>query len=73
MWRGPDLSSGAIRPQSYGALCRYQRDGYALSEFDAFEFPEGADLNVALTAFDDYSVAYQPSADRGVQVRQRAF
>jgi uncharacterized protein (DUF934 family) len=57
------------------AVGKIQRDQVfymARCGFDAFEFPEGTDLDVALTAFDDYDVAYQPSADQGVQLRQRA-
>lgn len=31
--------------------------------FDAFELTEGKDLEAALTAFDDFSVVYQPATD----------
>ena len=40
--------------------------------FDAFELPEGADVQVALTAFNDFSVAYQPAVDVGVAPLRRA-
>jgi uncharacterized protein (DUF934 family) len=62
---------GEIR--AVGNIKRDQVFYMARCGFDAFEFPEGADLNVALTAFDDYSIAYQPSADQGVQLRKRAI
>jgi uncharacterized protein (DUF934 family) len=39
--------------------------------FDAYEFPEGTDLDVALTAFGDYTVAYQSSTDRGLDLEKR--
>jgi uncharacterized protein (DUF934 family) len=41
--------------------------------FDAFELPEGADLNIALTAFDDFSVAYQGAVDTGLELKRRAI
>jgi uncharacterized protein (DUF934 family) len=61
---------GEIR--AVGKIQRDQVFYMARCGFDAFEFPDGADLNVALKAFDDFSVAYQPSADRGVELRKRA-
>jgi uncharacterized protein (DUF934 family) len=61
---------GEIR--AVGKIQRDQIFYMARCGFDAFEFPDGADLNVALKAFDDFSVAYQPSADRGVELRKRA-
>jgi len=61
---------GEIR--AVGKIQRDQVFYMARCGFDAFEFPEGADLNVALTAFDDFKVAYQPSADRGVELQKRA-
>ncbi|MGC3981884.1 MAG: DUF934 domain-containing protein [Steroidobacteraceae bacterium] len=58
------------------AIGKVQRDHLfimARCGFDAFELAEGADLDVALTAFDDYTVAYQPGVDEGgVQLKQRA-
>ena len=60
---------GEVR--AVGNIFRDQVFYMARCGFDAFEFAEGADLNVALTAFDDYDVAYQPSADRDVQLRYR--
>jgi uncharacterized protein (DUF934 family) len=61
---------GEVR--AVGNIKRDQVFYMARCGFDAFEFPEGTDLNGALTAFDDYSVAYQPSADQGVELRKRA-
>ena len=60
---------GEIR--AVGKILRDQVFYMARCGFDAFEFPEGTDLNVALTAFDDYSIAYQPSADRGLALGKR--
>jgi uncharacterized protein (DUF934 family) len=40
--------------------------------FDSFELPEHADLDAALSAFDDFSVAYQAALDRGVSPQRRA-
>jgi len=57
------------------AVGKIQRDQVfymARCGFDAFEFPEGTDLNVALTAFEEFTVAYQPSADQGVTLAKRA-
>jgi len=58
------------------AVGKVQRDQLfymARCGFDAFELPESADLNVALTAFDDYTVAYQPGVDvSGLQLQRRA-
>jgi uncharacterized protein (DUF934 family) len=61
---------GEIR--AVGKIQRDQVFYMARCGFDAFEFPEGTDLTVALTAFNDFSVAYQPSSDRGVALKQRA-
>jgi uncharacterized protein (DUF934 family) len=44
----------------------------ARSGFDAFELPVGADLQVALAAFESFSVAYQPAVDQGLALRKRA-
>jgi uncharacterized protein (DUF934 family) len=62
--------TGEVR--AVGKIQRDQVFYMARCGFDAFEFPEGTDLNVALTAFADYSVAYQPSADQGVTLQKRA-
>src|SRR5262245_37400353 len=62
--------NGEIR--AVGKIFRDQVFYMARCGFDSFEFPEGSDLPVALTAFDDFSVAYQPSSDRGVELRRRA-
>jgi len=61
---------GEIR--AVGKIQRDQVFYMARCGFDSFEFPEGADLNVALTAFNDFSVAYQPSSDQGVELKKRA-
>jgi len=57
------------------AVGKIQRDQVfymARCGFDTFEFPEGTDLEVALTAFNDFSVAYQSAADVGVAPQRRA-
>ena len=38
---------------------------------NSFELPEGHDLDVALTAFDQFSEVYQPSADNGQLIFSR--
>lgn len=59
--------------RAVGKIQRDQLFYMARCGFDAYELPEGADLEVALTAFDDYSVAYQPGIDLGgVRLKQRA-
>ncbi len=59
--------------RAVGKIQRDQLFYMARCGFDAFELPEAADLNVALTAFDDYSVAYQPGIDKaGLELRRRA-
>jgi len=60
---------GEIR--AVGKIQRDQVFYMARCGFDAFEFPEGTDLTVALTAFDDYTIAYQPAADEGVALKKR--
>lgn len=42
-----------------------QLDFLSRCGFDAFELPEGDNLEAALTAFSEFSVVYQPSADDG--------
>jgi uncharacterized protein (DUF934 family) len=57
------------------AVGKIQRDQVfymARCGFDAFEFPEGTDLDVALTAFNDFSVAYQTAPDAVVHPLRRA-
>lgn len=55
-----------------GKIQRDQLFYMARCGFDAYELPEGTDLNVALTAFKDYTVAYQPGLDAGgVHLKQR--
>lgn len=79
---GRGYSQAHILRRRYGftgelrAMGKVQRDQLfcmARCGIDAYQLPEGADLQVALTAFDDYSVAYQPGIDvGGVQLRRRA-
>jgi uncharacterized protein (DUF934 family) len=72
MGEGRGYSQAHILRRRYGftgelrAIGKVQRDQLfvmARCGIDAYELPEGADLNVALTAFDDYTVAYQPGID----------
>jgi uncharacterized protein (DUF934 family) len=79
---GRGYSQAHILRRRYGftgelrAMGKIQRDQLfcmARCGIDAYELPEGSDLDVALTAFKDYSVAYQPGIDAGgVQLKQRA-
>jgi uncharacterized protein (DUF934 family) len=62
--------NGEIR--AVGNIKRDQVFYMARCGFDAFDFPEGTDLAVPLTAFKDFDVAYQPSSDHGVALRRRA-
>ncbi|MGD9841285.1 MAG: DUF934 domain-containing protein [Steroidobacteraceae bacterium] len=78
---GRGYSQAHILRRRYGfkgelrAMGKIQRDQLfcmARCGFDAYEMPEGTDLDVALTAFNDYTVAYQPGIDTGgVQLQQR--
>ena len=78
---GRGYSQAHILRRRYGfkgelrAMGKIQRDQLfcmARCGIDAYEMPEGTDLVVALTAFGDYSVAYQPGIDAGgVQLQQR--
>ncbi|MES1192235.1 MAG: DUF934 domain-containing protein [Steroidobacter sp.] len=62
--------TGELR--AVGKIYRDQLFYMARCGFDAFEMPENADLNVALTGFDDYTVAYQPGIDlAGVALQKR--
>jgi uncharacterized protein (DUF934 family) len=61
---------GEIR--ACGKIQRDQVFYMARCGFDAFEFPEGTDLAVAMTAFNDFSAAYQPSADQKLALQKRA-
>jgi uncharacterized protein (DUF934 family) len=61
--------TGELR--AVGKIQRDQLFYMARCGFDAFELPEGADLEVALTAFDDFSVAYQGSSDSGLDLKKR--
>lgn len=58
--------------RAVGKIQRDQLFYMARCGFDAFELPEGADLQGALRAFDTFSVAYQPAVDQGVSLERRA-
>jgi uncharacterized protein (DUF934 family) len=62
--------TGELR--AVGKIQRDQLFYMARCGFDAFELPEGADLDVALTAFNDFTVAYQGSSDTGLSLQRRA-
>src|SRR5882757_11306476 len=77
---GRGYSQAHILRRRYGftgelrAVGKIQRDQLfymARCGFDAFELPEAADLEVALTAFKDYTVAYQPGVDQGMHLGRR--
>ncbi len=61
---------GEIR--ACGKIQRDQVFYMARCGFDTFEFPQGTDLNVALTAFKDFTAAYQPASDPELSLRKRA-
>jgi uncharacterized protein (DUF934 family) len=69
--RGRYGFKGEIR--AVGNILRDQVFHMARCGIDTFEFPQGTDMNVALTAFNDFTVAYQPSSDQSVKLRQRAI
>jgi uncharacterized protein (DUF934 family) len=68
--RGRYGFKGEIR--ATGNILRDQVFHMARCGIDAFEFPEGTKMDVALSAFKDFTVAYQPSADQAVKLQQRA-
>lgn len=61
--------TGELR--AVGKIQRDQLFYLARCGFDAFELPADADLQVALTAFDDFSVAYQDAVDADVAPLRR--
>jgi uncharacterized protein (DUF934 family) len=61
--------TGEIR--AVGKIQRDQLFYMARCGFDAFEFSEGTDFDVALAAFGDFTVAYQSSTDRGLDLEKR--
>ncbi len=62
--------TGELR--AVGKIQRDQLFYMARCGFDTFQLPENADLDIALTAFDDYTVAYQPGIDlAGVALQKR--
>src|SRR5688572_648095 len=62
--------SGELR--AVGKVQRDQLFNLARCGFDSFELPEGADLQGALAAFGDFSVAYQGATDQGLSLERRA-
>lgn len=62
--------TGELR--AVGKIQRDQLFYMARCGFDTFELAEDADLGAALTAFDDFSVAYQPAIDSGLSLARRA-
>ena len=58
--------------RAVGKIQRDQLFYMARCGFDAFELPEGADFAVALAAFDDFTVAYQPAVDQQMSLARRA-
>jgi uncharacterized protein (DUF934 family) len=61
--------TGELR--AVGKIQRDQLFYLARCGFDAFELPPTADLAVALTAFDDFSAAYQGATDTGLALQRR--
>ena len=61
--------SGELR--AIGKIQRDQVFYMARCGFDSFEFPLGTDLEQALTAFGDFSAAYQGAPDVAVQLTRR--
>jgi uncharacterized protein (DUF934 family) len=62
--------AGELRAR--GALKRDQLFFLARCGFDSFDLDPAEDLQAALGAFNDFSVAYQDGSDAVVQVRRRA-
>jgi len=61
--------TGELR--AVGNVQRDQLFYMARCGFDTFELPESADLDAALTAYRDFSVAYQQAIDAGLNLRRR--
>jgi uncharacterized protein (DUF934 family) len=62
--------TGEIR--AVGKIQRDQLFYMARCGFDAFELPDGANYDVALTAFKDFTAKYQDATDLGFNLRRRA-
>jgi uncharacterized protein (DUF934 family) len=62
--------AGELRAR--GAIKRDQLFFLARCGFDSFDLDPTEDLQAALAALNDFSVAYQEGSDAVVQVRQRA-
>ena len=61
--------TGELR--AVGKIQRDQLFYLARCGFDTFELPDTADLQVALTGLDDFSVAYQGAVDSNVAIERR--
>jgi uncharacterized protein (DUF934 family) len=61
--------SGELR--AIGDVQRDQLFYLARCGFDAFDLPEGGDVEAALNAFEDFSEAYQASVDRPLPLFRR--
>jgi uncharacterized protein (DUF934 family) len=57
--------------RAVGDVLRDQLFPLARCGFDAFQLKEGADIDEALAAFDDFSEAYQASVDRPLPLFRR--
>jgi uncharacterized protein (DUF934 family) len=77
---GRGFTQGQLLRQRYGyqrelrAAGAFKRDYLfflARCGFDAFDLHPAEDLNAALTAFNTFSVGYQPGSDYGVRLRAR--
>jgi uncharacterized protein (DUF934 family) len=62
----------ALELRARGALKRDQLFFLARCGFDSFDLDPAEDLQAALAAFDDFSVAYQAGSDAVVTVQRRA-
>jgi uncharacterized protein (DUF934 family) len=61
--------TGELR--AVGKIQRDQLFYMARCGFDTFELPTGTDLAAALSAFEDFSVAYQGASDVGLTLERR--
>ncbi|HXH02203.1 MAG TPA: DUF934 domain-containing protein [Candidatus Competibacteraceae bacterium] len=57
--------------RAVGEVLRDQLFFMARTGFDAFQLKEGKSLEDALTAFDDFTVTYQPAADQPLPLYRR--
>jgi uncharacterized protein (DUF934 family) len=63
--------TGELR--AVGKIQRDQLFYMARCGFDAFEFPEGANLEEAIKSLNDFSVAYQDAVDTNVHLDRRVI